>query len=95
MAVNLETKRKPHPMDVYFMKIRQDQEDRKKQVLPPPPSLSFTGFMVANFDGFLDIPAVNPTLKYRSRESNSAKRKSDANLDLAGEPQPNFSDAGG
>lgn len=83
MAVNLETKRKPHPMDVYFMKIMQDQEDRKKQALPPPASLSFTGFMVANFDGFLDIPAVNPTLKYRSRESNSAKRKSDANLDLA------------
>ncbi len=65
------------------MKIKQDKEDRKKQVLPSPPSLSFTGFLVSDFDGFLDIPALNPTLKYRSRESNSkAKRKSDAKLDM-------------
>jgi hypothetical protein len=88
MAVNLETKRKPHPMDVYFMKVEQDKEDRKKIATQPPPSMSFTGFMVSNFDGYQDVPAVNPTLNYRMKESKSGKRNSKAEVaNMVGPPR--------
>ncbi len=65
------------------MKIQQDKEDRKKHAPPLPPSLGFTGFMVASFDGFQDIPAVNPTLRYRCKELRGAKRKSEAEPEIS------------
>jgi hypothetical protein len=83
MAVNLETKWKSSPMEIYFMKIQKDKEDRKKRAPPPPPSLGFTGFLVASFDGFQDIPAVNPTLRYRCKELKGTKRKSEPEAEIS------------
>ncbi len=84
MAVNLEIKRKPNPMDMYFMKFQQDKEDRKKAAPRPPPSLSFTGFMVASFDGFVENPAVNPTLTYRGKDLRENRNKSETAVALKG-----------
>jgi hypothetical protein len=90
MAVNLDTKSKPSAMDIYFMKIQQDKEDRKKPAPPSLPSLGFTGFMVANFDGYQDIPAVNPTLRYRIKELKGARRNREVETEVSSRSR-NFS----
>jgi hypothetical protein len=90
MAVNLEVTRKSTAMDMYFMKFQQDKEDRKRPAPQPPPPLSFTGFMVASFDGFVDIPAMNPTLMFRGKELRETKPKSEAASELKGRSR-NFS----
>ena len=57
------------------MKIRQDLESRRRPAPLPPPSLSFSGFEVATFDGFVDVPEANPTLMYRRKALKSAEPK--------------------
>ncbi len=78
------------------MKIRQDEEDRKRPAPVPPPSLSFSGFEVATFDGFLEAPAANPTLRYRCKASKGAEPKAKAEVLVPSgtKPQDRQSSAG-